>query len=95
MVSAVVVFVGLGLATTRDDRPDRAPTSPGTTYGYTHEELQLDTNMTQQMSTANAETGSQSHRRDAQLAQSQDPNYVRALEQHQAEIDRMLARRNP
>jgi hypothetical protein len=51
--------------------------------------------MTQRMSTANTNTDSQSHRRDPQLVRSQDPNYVSALEQHQAGIDRMLARQNP
>ncbi len=95
MVSAIVVFVGLGLATTRDARPDQPSNGPRAYSGYTHEELQFDATMTQQMSNANAATDSQSHRRDAQLVRSQDPNYVRALEQHQADIDRMLARQNP
>jgi hypothetical protein len=95
MVAAVVVFVGLGLATTRGAGPDQPSNTPDTYTGYTHEELQLDANMTQRMSVANANTDSQIHSRDPQLVRSQDPNYVRALEQHQADVDRMLARQNP
>lgn len=95
MVSAVVVFVGLGLATTRGASPDQPSNTPGIYSGYTHEELQVDANMTQQTSTASANTDSQNHSRDAQLVRSQDPNYGRALEQHQADVNRMLARQNP
>jgi hypothetical protein len=95
MIAAVVVFVGLGVATTRDDRPDQPSNNTRTNSSYTHEQLQLDANMTERMSTANANTDSQNHRRDPQLVRSQDPNYVSALEQHQADIDRMLARHNP
>lgn len=60
-----------------------------------HETLQNDVEMTQRMSTPNADTGSQAHRGDGQLERSQSPGYVRALEQHQAQIDRMLARGTP
>jgi hypothetical protein len=95
IVSAVVVFVGLGLTTTRGTSPDQPSNTSDTYTGYTHEELQPDANMTQRMSTANANTDSQNHRRDPQLDRSLDPNYLAALEQHQADVDRMLARQNP
>lgn len=60
-----------------------------------HETLQNDADMTQRMSTPNADTGSAAHRSDAQLERSQSSGYVRALEQHQAQIDQMLARGAP
>jgi hypothetical protein len=44
---------------------------------------------------ARCNTDSPVHANDEQLVRSQDPGYVRALEQHQADIDRMLARGNP
>jgi hypothetical protein len=57
-----------------------------------HEQLRIDSFMIEQMSTPNAETGRQNHRRDQQLESSRDPGYLAALERHQADIDRMLAR---
>lgn len=60
-----------------------------------HETLQNDADMTQRMSTPNADTGSSAHRGDDQLARSQNQGYLRALEQHQAQIDQMLARGTP
>lgn len=60
--------------------------APG--ISYSHEVLQQDALMTQQMSTPNAPV----HNNDAQLHRSQDPGYVRSLERHQEDIDRMLAR---
>ncbi len=88
----------VGMITAPDDRPDDAPnrsTTAGATSGYSHDLLQIDANMTQQMSTANANTGAQSHLRDGQLARSQDPSYLAALEQHQADINRMLGLASP
>ncbi|MEQ8437805.1 MAG: hypothetical protein RIB65_09945 [Ilumatobacter fluminis] len=58
-----------------------------------HEQLQIDTYMIEQMSTPNANTGRQNHRSVEQLRRSQDPGYLAALEQHQVDIDLMLARR--
>ena len=91
LVGVIVLFVGLGLTTTRgpDDRP---PASPATQSEYSHEVLQIDAAMTQQMSIPNADTGRQNHRTDPQLLRSSNENYLRSLEQHQADIDRMLAR---
>ena len=99
--SVVVMGVSLaslltvGVITAPDDEPGDGPSrrpGAGAVAGYSHDQLQGDANMTEQMSTPNAATASQSHTRDAQLARSQDPGYVAALEQHQADIDRMLAR---
>lgn len=70
------------------------PSGPAAVSG-SHETLQNDADMTQRMSTPNADTGSPAHRGDDQLARSQNEGYVRALEEHQAQIDRMLARETP
>jgi hypothetical protein len=88
--AVVVVFIGLGVTTTTnsgDSRPVPAPQG-----SRDHETLQIDADMTQQMSTPNADTARQNHLRDPQLARSQDPGYLAALEQHQRDVDRMLAR---
>ena len=78
-----------------------ALTTPGTgaadvdvpsTNRVSHEQLQNDTSMTQRMSTPNAHTDRQNHRTDEQLQRSRDAGYLAALEQHQGDIDRMLAR---
>lgn len=71
-----------------------APGSPPAVTGtYDHAQLQRDAVMTQQMSTPNASGPMQDGRvREGQLQRSQDPAYVGALEQHEADIDRMLAR---
>ena len=58
-------------------------------------QLQRDADMTQQMSTPKANGAMQTGQTpEPMLQRSQDPGYVRALEQYQADIDRMLAR-NP
>lgn len=58
-----------------------------------HDTLQRDALMTQRMAAPNAAgpmfTGQV---QDDQLTHSQNPGFIRALEEHQAEIDRMLAR---
>jgi len=58
-----------------------------------HDTLERDALMTQRMSAPNAAgpmfTGQV---QDDQLAHSQNPGFIRALEEHQADIDRMLAR---
>lgn len=83
---------GLGLASEPDGTSTKATTiSGGSTYS--HELLQRDATMTQRMSTPNADGPMQRGEvYDAQLDHSQSPGFVRALEQHQADIDRMLAR---
>lgn len=84
--------IALGLLNEPDERPTAWTGGSPAASGYPHEDLQSDANMTQQMSTPNANTDSQYHGNDAQLERSQNPGYVRVLEQHQADIDRMLAR---
>ena len=78
-----------------------ALTPPGTntaesgipaTGRVSHEQLQNDAFMTESMSTPNAHTDRQNHRTDEQLERSQNAGYLAALERHQADIDRMLAR---
>ena len=92
-VVVIVLFLGalsaLGAATEPDD-PALAP--PAASSAYSHDELQRAADMTQQMSAPNAGTGSQSHAGDEQLRRSQSSGYVAAVEQHQADIDEMLAR---
>ena len=67
----------------------------GHTGSYSHEQLQRDAGMTQQMSVPNASGPMEQYQtRDPQLDRAQDPAYVGALEQHQRDIDRMLARRD-
>lgn len=91
MLGAVV---GLAFLTTPDDPAGSKPPASSTAT-YTHEMLQSDADMTQQMSAPSANTSSQAHRHDAQLARSQNPAYVDALEQHQAALDQMLANPTP
>lgn len=91
-------FVGLmitvGVLSGPDDPTGGRPSSPAVVYS--HDELQRAANMTQQMSTPNANTGSPYHAGDEQLQRSlSNAGYVRAVEQHQADIDRMLARGTP
>ena len=58
-----------------------------------HSQLQRDADMTQQMSTPTADGPMQNGLIQEPMRQrAEDPGYVRALEQHQADIDRMLAR---
>lgn len=88
-IFAVLFFAGiiaLGLAT-EPQGTSGVPSRPAPGASYSHEVLQQDALMTQQMSTPDAPV----HRNDAQLQRSQDPGYVRALEEHQEDIDRMLA----
>ena len=71
------------------DRVGRATASP-------EDQLHQDYNMTQYMSGPNA-SGSMSTGQvtDPQLQHSSDPAFVRELEEHQRDIDRMLARGEP
>lgn len=89
LVITVGVVSGPGDATRGPSSPPAAGTS------YSHDELQRAANMTQQMSTPNANTDSQYHAGDEQLERSQSAGYVQAVEQHQAGIDRMLGRGTP
>ena len=99
LLFVAVAFFGsvitFGVITAPDDAPKRPATSSAVVAAYSHDQLQGDSNMTERMSIPNADTDAQYHRRDGQLDRSQSPGYVRALEQHLADIDRMLARGNP
>lgn len=86
--------IALAVATEPDARP--APASSTTVGGYSHELLQRDADMTQRMSLPTADGAMQRGQvPDAQLDHSRSASFVRALEQHQADIDRMLARPSP
>ena len=87
VVSALSVGLVIGVAAVAGPDEASGPTRPAVTSGYSHEQLQRDAYMTQQMSPPNANTDSQFHASDAQLGRSQSPGYVGALEQHQADID--------
>lgn len=90
------LLLGLGLTTTSAPDRSRQPDPPTVQPAPgSHQVLQVDANMTEQMSLPNADTARQSHLNDPQLARSQNPDYVRLLEQHQADIDQMLAVDNP
>lgn len=88
--AAIIAMGALALATNGNGVPSRDVPAVGVRPA--HEQLQIDTSMIEQMSTPNADTGRQNHRRGQQLERSRDPGYLAALEQHQADTDRMLAR---
>lgn len=87
--------IGLGsvIAVGESSRPDPSNTQPRNQPAteVSHDQVQRDIDMTQQMSTPNAVTDSPYHRADGQLTRAQSDAYVGALEQHQAAIDKMLA----
>ena len=93
LIASLALFVSVvafGLATAPDDQPaDSTRGAPNAEYS--HEQLQGAANMTQAMSTVNAGGRMQSGQMaDDQLRQSHNPGFVDALEQHQAEVNRML-----
>ena len=94
IIAAVLLFGGvLTLAAVSEPGGGAGtPSAPSYSGGYDHDQLQRDARMTQNMSTPNANTDSQYHRNDEQLSHSSNPSFVRDLEAHQADIDRMLAR---
>lgn len=86
--------VGLASLTTPDE-PAGSTSPASVTASYSHEVLQSDADMTQQMSAPSANTSAQFHRDDEQLVRSQNSAYLHALEQHQAGLDQMLADPTP
>ena len=94
VIVATVFFgtlIGVGVVSETDT------TRPGATSGsggsISHELLQRDVEMTQRMSTPAADGPMQRGLApDSQLGHARNPGFVQALEQHQADIDRMLAR---
>lgn len=95
IVSIVVVSLA-SMSSGSGTRPSPSGSSDSGSVGAaTHAQMQLDIEMTQRMSTPIAFGPMQGGLvRDSQLQRSRDPGYVLALERHQADIDRMLAR-NP
>lgn len=94
VVAAVLFFAALIPAAALSDADGPAPTGVETKSGrYSDDLLQADVWMTEGMSTPNADGPMQGGRVvDEQLVRSQDPRFVRDLEAHRAEIDRMIAR---
>ena len=85
------IFVSTGLAAESPPTPIRAP-APAVPAAD-HTQLQVDSDMTQRMSTPNASGAMQDGKvTDPQLTHSSNPAFVAQLEQHQQDIDRMLAR---
>jgi hypothetical protein len=83
-------IAGFASLTTPDD-PAGSKSPASVTATYSHEVLQRDADMTQQMSAPSANTSAQLHRDDEQLVRSQNSAYLDALEQHEAGLDQMLA----
>lgn len=91
-----VAFLGLVITAGAVNGPDDATNGQSNApVVYSHDERQRAADMTQQMSTPNAITDSQYHAGDEHLERSSNTGYVRAVEQHQADTDRMLARGTP
>jgi hypothetical protein len=98
LLIVAVVLVGSMVAASLVSGPGDTigpSTRPAAGAGFSHNELQRAADMTQQMSTPNANTDSQYHAGDEQLGRSQSTGYVQAVEQHQADINRMLGRGTP
>ena len=71
------------------------PTSTPVPSGYSHAQLQADSQMTQMSVPGASGPMSSGAVVDDQLRRSQDPAYVAALEAHQREIERMLGGGTP
>ena len=68
--------------------PDPKPGAGASSTSYSHALLESDLMMTQRMG-----TDAQMPMQDAaMLTRSRDPGYLRALEDHSAQVDRMLGR---
>lgn len=93
-VKRLLGLAALGLGALALTTPGTSSSDGGvpTTGRVSHEQLRTDTSMIEIMSTPNAHTDRQNHRTDGQVERSQDAVYLAALERHQADIDRMLAR---
>jgi hypothetical protein len=92
LLSTLGLFVALLVAAAAASTPDDTSRPAPVAASYTHAQLQPSANMTEQMSGPSVQTGSQVHRGDPQFELSQNPAYVAALEQHERDVDRMLAR---
>ena len=87
------LLITVGIVAGPDDGTTGRSSRPAA--DYSHDELQPAANMTQQMSTPNAQTDARYHAGDEQLQRSQGAGYVQTVEQHQADVDRMLGRGAP
>ena len=86
VIVAIAVIGGSGAGT--------APTTPGwPANGAPHEQLESDRIMTQQMGVDIGPGMQAGMPANGMLGRSIRASYVRMLEQHAAEVDRMLARR--
>lgn len=92
VVVAAVFFGALVPVAAQSGVEGTGPAPPSYTGAHDHAVLQQDALMIQTMSAPTANTDAGFHRDDAQLVRSGDPSYVRDIEAHQFEIDRMLAR---
>jgi hypothetical protein len=88
-------IVALSAVAQPDERPDQRARPSAAGSIYSHEDLQRAADMTQQMSATGANTASRHHLDDEQLSGSRSLAYLQALERHQSDIDRMLARPSP
>lgn len=89
--AAVTSTPATGTASTNVTTAPTAPVASSPVNG--HDNLQRDAEMTQRMSAPGASGPMFSGQiRDPQLDHSQNPAFIKALEDHQADIDRMLAR---
>ena len=92
-VSATPPHVPARAATEATAQPATPSPSPPSLTSTRADLLQQDSVMIEQMSTPNASGPMQDGRiQEPMLQRSLDAGYVRALEQHHAELDRMLAR---
>jgi len=90
LLASVIAY---GAVTAPDDGAPRRPGPTAPVGPADQATLQQDANMTQQMSSAGAGGPMQDYGvTDPQLQHSQNPAFVRQLEQFQGQIDRMLAR---
>jgi hypothetical protein len=101
LIIVAIVFFALVVtlaALTAPDNPGSTQSTGGSPVatGYSHDDLQADAAMTQQMSAPDA-TGPmhRDNHTNSQLQRSQNPAFLRALEQHQQGLDQMLARPTP
>ena len=93
-IVAQVIFLGVVTVVAGLAAPDAPSTAPAqsSVSGYSHDVLQRDADMTQQMSAPNSDGPMQRYEVvDPQLEHSQQVGFVQALEDHQADTDRMLA----
>lgn len=89
------IFVATGLAGQGSTATGRTRPPPASSIAA-HPRLQTAADMTQAMSAPTASGAMQAGLvPDDQLLRSSDPAFVAALEQHQGDIDRMLARPAP